>query len=157
MDYEIKIIKAEKIHAFQISQLYERVWAPFIDEWPVGLFKARTPSVEGVESWMREGTYFIAITRDTIVGVVCCELNHGTCVLKYMAVDSSFRRQGIGTLLVQRTLEFAKDNKALKVWLDTLPTLTDAISLYQRFGFKKVGELKKHFWGADVELYELLL
>jgi len=71
--------------------------------------------------------------------------------------DEFKRRMGVGTALVEKVIEYAKENDSFKVWLDTAPFMSDAISLYERFGFKKSGYLQRHFWGLDVALYELVL
>jgi ribosomal protein S18 acetylase RimI-like enzyme len=73
-----------------------------------------------------------------------------------MAVDEKFRKQGIGTALTKKVIEYAKEKNASKVWLDTTPRLTEAISLYKKMGFKECGYFRKHYWGEDIKFFELL-
>ena len=106
---------------------------------------------------MKSRTYYIVRNADEIVGVVRCSIIHGTCLLDRMAVDEAFRRQGLGTVLTERVIEFAKENGASKVWLDSSPRLDAAISLYKKLGFRECGYFEKHYWGEDIKFFEFLL
>ena len=106
---------------------------------------------------LQSDPHFIAKVSDQIVGVVGCSIDHGACLLKHMVVDQHFRRQGIGKALTERVISYARAHNANKVWLDTLPILIEAKSLYTKMGFTKSGLFKRHFWGADIEFHELLL
>ncbi|MFX0108219.1 MAG: GNAT family N-acetyltransferase [Candidatus Hodarchaeota archaeon] len=148
---------ADKTDAKQVSSLYKRVWDEYETQFPKELLQSRQPSQERMVQWMDKETYFVAVLEKSIVGVVGCRLMHGTCQLTHMVVEKTHRNSGIGSSLTKRVMEFAKENKSLKVWLDTAPFMKNAISMYEKFGFSKCGYLKKHFWGLDIELYELLL
>ena len=143
--------------ASAISNLYRLVWGEYTDQFPSELLQARTPSREGIIEWMRNETYFVADFNGELVGVVGCRFEHGTCCLVHLAVQKEYRRQGIGQSLIERVIEIARKANASKVWLDTVTFLKDAISLYEKYGFKKCGYLRKHLWNLDLELYELLL
>ena len=149
--------KAVISDAEQISALYKRVWDEYDTQFPKELKESRQPSEDLMRQWMKQETYFVAVLKDSIAGVVGCRLMHGTCQLTHMAVDRAHRGKGIGASLTERTIEFAKENGALKVWLDTAPFMKEAISLYERYGFTKCGYMRKHFWGLDMEFYELVL
>jgi GNAT superfamily N-acetyltransferase len=152
-----KIRTANKDDAEDISLLYKRVWDEYGGLFSDELKIARQPSPIEMKCWLKTDHYIIASINDKPVGVVGITHKHGTCLLMHMAVEKSYRRIGIGSALVERVIEFAKEHNANKVWLDTVPILKEAIALYTKFGFKKCGYLKKHYWGADIELYELLL
>jgi ribosomal protein S18 acetylase RimI-like enzyme len=143
--------------AEQISALYKRVWDEYEAQFPKELLESRQPTENVMMQWMKKETYFVAKLNDSIIGVVGCRLMHGTCQLTHMAVDRLHRGKGIGAGLTKRVIEFAKDNNSFKVWLDTAPFMKEAISLYDKLGFTKCGYLNKHFWGLDMELYELVL
>ena len=151
------IRNADKDDAGQISILYKRVWDEFKGDFPKELLKSRQPSMETMMKWLQNDTYLVAVFEDSVIGVVGCRLDHGACLLTHMAVDKSHRKKGIGTALVERVIEYAKQNDAFKVWLDTAPFMKDAISLYEKFGFQRSGYLKRHFWGLDMVFYELIL
>ncbi|MHA2143624.1 MAG: N-acetyltransferase family protein [Candidatus Thorarchaeota archaeon] len=153
--YTIRV--ADKTDAKQISVLYKRVWDEFDNQFPKELRESRQPSEDVMKQWMMSETYLVAVLRGNIIGVVGCRLMHGTCQLTHMAVDKPHRGKGVGAGLTERVIEFAKENGSMKVWLDTAPFMKEAISLYEKFGFTKCGYLSKHFWGLDMELYELVL
>ncbi len=153
-DYIIRT--ATKNDASNISDLYSAVWNTYADRFPEELLIARTPSPVETVTWLETDSYFVAETDDRIVGVVGCRFEHNACCMKHMVVDNNHRRQGIGQALVEAVIEKALEMCATKVWLDTLPFLEAAISLYTKNGFKKCGHLKKHLWNLDLELYELV-
>jgi len=150
------IREATDADAAEISSLYREVWQDYADKFPLELLQSRTPPPEGIIDWMREGVYFVADIDDGIIGVVGCISMHGTCQLTHLAVAKNHRKRGVGKSLVERVVSFAKEKRAAKVWLDTVPFLDIAISLYKKYGFKKCGHLRKHFWNLDVDLYELV-
>ena len=57
-----------------------------------------------------------------------------------IGVDKSARGYGVGKLLMERAIAFAREQKALYVTLFVDPTNASAIRLYQRVGFIEVGE-----------------
>lgn len=143
--------------AEQISALYKRVWDEYETQFPEELLESRQPTEKMMKQWMRKENYFVAELNNSIIGVVGCRLMHGTCQLTHMAVDKLHRGKGIGTSLTKRAIKFATDNNSFKIWLDTAPFMKEAITLYEKLGFTKCGYLSKHFWGLDMELYELVL
>jgi len=152
-----QIEQARRRDAVEISSLYKRVWDEYRGKFPDELVKARQPTTERMKEWMRQDAYFVAREGSRIVGVVGCSLVHGTCLLMHMVVDRGHRKRGIGSALTKKAIEYAKENRAVKVWLDTAPRLREAMSLYEKFGFVRCGHLRKHYWGEDVYLYELML
>jgi len=152
-----RIERAEKHDASEITSLYKRVWDEYRGEFPDELVKARQPTTEQMKGWMRHDAYFVVRDGHRIVGVVGCSLMHGTCLLMHMVVDKEHRKRGIGSALTEKAIEYARENGAVKVWLDTAPRLKEAMSLYERFGFVRCGHLRKHYWGEDIYFYELML
>ncbi|MFW9908956.1 MAG: GNAT family N-acetyltransferase [Candidatus Thorarchaeota archaeon] len=147
---------ADTKDASDISELYRSVWKDYADRFPPELLESRTPSTKGVVEWMREDTYFVTEVADGITGVVGCSFRHGTCCLTHLAIAKEQRNHGIGRALVEAVIENARLKNASKVWLDTVPFLKEAIALYKKYGFRKCGHLRKHLWGLDMELYELV-
>jgi len=143
--------------AEKIAKLYKSVWKGYEVKLPEPLLKDRTPEKEQISEWMKSKTYFVVRSGDIIIGVVRCSIVHGTCLLDRMAVDGEYRRQGMGTALAQKVIDYAKENRAIKVWLDSSPRLKAAISLYKKMGFRECGHFQKHYWGEDIKFFELLL
>lgn len=153
--YRIKLARGSD--AVEISALYKRVWDKYSGKFPDELIRARQPSADQMKEWIRHDTYFVAKEGTRIVGVMGCSLKHGTCLLMHMAVDKRYRKRGIGSALTRKAINYAEENGAIKVWLDTTPRLKEAIALYEKHGFVRRGHLKKHYWGEDIYLYERIL
>ena len=153
--YRIELAKESQ--AVEIASLYKNTWDEYRGRFPDALVRARQPSAEQMREWMRQDAYFVAKEGPRIVGVMGCSLRHGTCLLMHMVVDRRHRKRGIGSALTKKAIDFARKNGAIKVWLDTTPRLKEAITLYEKHGFVRCGHLRKHYWGEDVYLYELML
>jgi GNAT superfamily N-acetyltransferase len=147
---------AKELDAVEIASLYKRAWDEYSGRFPDELVRARQPSAEQMKEWIREDTYFVVKVGSQIAGVMGCSLKHGTCLLMHMVVDKRHRKRGIGSTLTKKAIDYAKENGATKVWLDTTPRLNEAMALYQKHGFVRCGHLRKHYWGEDVYLYELV-
>ncbi|MEJ7766487.1 MAG: GNAT family N-acetyltransferase [Chitinophagaceae bacterium] len=60
----------------------------------------------------------------------------GVCELSKMYLKKIARGLGLGKKLIETCLEFASQNGYSSVYLETMPELKKAVTLYQRFGFK---------------------
>lgn len=60
-------------------------------------------------------------------------------------VAKAHRRQGLGDLMISRVLEISARSLFKHVLLSVFPKNAAAISLYQKFGFAKVGEIAGYF------------
>lgn len=149
-----RIELARESDAAEIAALYKKVWNEYKGKFPHELVRARQPSVEQMKEWMRQDAYFVAKIGSQIVGVMGCSLKHGTCLLMHMVVDRRYRKRGIGSALTKKAISYGKENGAVKVWLDTTPSLKEAMALYEKNGFIRCGHLRKHYWGEDIYLYE---
>jgi [ribosomal protein S18]-alanine N-acetyltransferase len=61
------------------------------------------------------------------------------CELELVLVPAHARRQGIGGMLVQTVLAWARDRGAKEIWLEVRESNTRALGLYQRCGFTTAG------------------
>jgi ribosomal protein S18 acetylase RimI-like enzyme len=64
--------------------------------------------------------------------------------VEHVFVAQPFRRQGIGRTMVGRVLEVCARALFKHVMLSVAPDNTDAIDLYTRFGFRKIGHIVPH-------------
>ena len=59
-----------------------------------------------------------------------------TAELVKMYLLKEARGLGLGKLLIQKSLDFAKDTGYKNVYLETMPELKDALKTYAKFGFE---------------------
>ena len=62
----------------------------------------------------------------------------GELVKMYLRADA--RGQGTGRLLIEKCLEFARQAGYLQVYIETMPELRKAVSIYEKFGFEYLNE-----------------
>ena len=86
--------------------------------------------------------YYVAIINDVIVGgggyFPTDGLPDDTCELVKMYINKDFRGRGIGKLLLHRSIEDAVADGYKYMYLETLPQLNRAVSLYEKNGFEKL-------------------
>jgi [ribosomal protein S18]-alanine N-acetyltransferase len=61
------------------------------------------------------------------------------CELELVLVPAHARRRGIGGMLVQTVLAWARDQGATEIWLEMRESNMRAVGLYQRCGFTTAG------------------
>ena len=62
-------------------------------------------------------------------------LPEGVCELVKMYLHKAARGKGLGRLLINECLEKARQLGYKKVYLETMPELSKAVSVYEKFGF----------------------
>ena len=84
--------------------------------------------------------YFVAEENGTLLGgggIFPTEnLPEGTCELVKMYLHKDARGKGLGKLLIERCLNWAKQNGYTHVYLETMPELKQALKVYELFGFE---------------------
>jgi putative acetyltransferase len=84
--------------------------------------------------------YFVAKEQGEIIGGAGIfpsnELPEGVCELVKMYLKKEVRGRGLGKLLIEKCLTTAKEMGYQKVYLETLPELRKAVSVYEKFGFR---------------------
>lgn len=86
--------------------------------------------------------YFVATINDIVVGgsgIYPTEnLPQGTCELVKLYLDPSARGTGLGKQLMEMSLQWAKENGYNQVYLESMPELSKAVSIYEKLGFKRI-------------------
>ncbi len=62
-------------------------------------------------------------------------LSKDTCELVKMYLSPGARGKGLAKLLMQQCLQAAKENGFAKVYIETMPELSTAVGMYEKFGF----------------------
>ena len=93
------------------------------------------------ELFQTEGAaYFVAEVDGKIAGGGGIYPTDGlpaeTCELVKMYLLPQARGTGLGRTLIEKSLDFAKDAGYKHVYLETMPELKQALSMYAKFGFE---------------------
>ena len=96
----------------------------------------------------RDDSFFIVAEHDldnNIAGFsILQKFDDDGCLLQ-IAVEKSFRRAGIGDLLMESILSIAKNNKLKSVFLEVRKNNIAAICLYKKHGFKYIRTRKDYY------------
>lgn len=92
------------------------------------------------ELFKKEGSiYFVAEYNGAITGgsgiYPTAALPEGTCELVKFYLSPAARGKGIGKELLQKCMAAAKEMGYQKIYLETMPELTIAIPMYEKYGF----------------------
>lgn len=84
------------------------------------------------------GRIFIATDSRPLGCIALRSLEPGVGELRRLFVTSDARTSGLGRRLTVHALTHARGDGMTRVVLNTLPTMTNAIALYQSLGFKSI-------------------
>ncbi|MDY7220478.1 GNAT family N-acetyltransferase [Denitrificimonas sp. JX-1] len=138
MGYEIQEIQAK--YNAKICAIIKRVGQEFgaIGEG----FGPSDPEVNAMSEHYTDSTsskYLVAIVNNDIVGgggIAPFNGSADVCELRKLFLLPESRGLGIGKKLTEECLAYAKSKGYKQCYLDTLKSMTSAISLYERLGFK---------------------
>src|SRR5678816_500159 len=93
------------------------------------------------ELFQKEGSaYFVAESNGAIIGGGGIYPTDGlpadTCELVKMYLLPHARGLGLGRTLIEKCIEAAAENGFKKIYLETMPELKQALSVYEKFGFE---------------------
>jgi putative acetyltransferase len=86
--------------------------------------------------------YYIGLIAGKIAGgggiYPSAGLPQGVCELVKMYLSPDARGHGLGRGLIETSLAYARQTGYRQVYLETMPELEKAISIYERFGFHRL-------------------
>ncbi len=104
-------------------------------------FDETTDHLSNVFKRNRSG-YFVAVKNDKVIGGAGFFPTEGladqTCELVKMYLSNEARRQGLGNILLQTCMIEAKKQGYNKMYLESMPELKTAISMYAKAGFTHI-------------------
>ena len=80
---------------------------------------------------------FIYKENNQVIGLVTYQIHEKDCEIT--TLNSDVKNKGLGTRLINKVIEMAKNNNCKRVWLITTNDNTHAIRFYQKRGFEWVG------------------
>jgi putative acetyltransferase len=86
--------------------------------------------------------YYIATIDNNVVGgggIFPTEnLPEGTCELVKLYLHKDARGTGLGKQLLNTAMQWAKENGYTQVYLESMPELSKAVTIYENVGFKRI-------------------
>lgn len=101
--------------------------------------------------------YFGYFDLDVVVGYIEYYDLYENIDIGNIFVKEDYRNRGIGSLLLEGLIIFAKEKGKVNITLEVNVLNKYAIRLYEKYGFKKVAIRKGYYKGIDGYLMELML
>ncbi len=102
-------------------------------------FDATTDDLFTLFNETPNSTYFIALLHNEVVGGAgvypTMGLPVGTCELVKMYLSPNVRSMGLGKKMIDKCIDWAVENNYTDMYLETMPELKKAVSVYEKFGF----------------------
>jgi putative acetyltransferase len=141
-DQDVRFRRIEKNDNREIAELIRTVFREFkIDKPGTVYFDPTTDSLYELFS-IKGSEYWIAEAGGTIIGgcgvYPTPGLPEGCAELVKLYLAAAHRGKGIGWQLMNNTIESARRLGYKQLYLESLPELGKAISLYEKIGFKNI-------------------
>ena len=102
------------------------------------------PEIDSIyETYNAPRSKYFIIEEDNIIkgGAGISQLKNELseiCELQKMYFDSSIRGKGIGSLMIDKCISFAKESKFKTCYIETMPNMLGAQMLYLKYGFEYI-------------------
>ena len=125
--------------------------------------KGKHPTVEGIKAYIVEGSMYLYKEEKVIVGAMAVTMYQGedyhaiewsqqvsddkVAVLHILAINPDYQKKGIGSEMVRKAINLAKEKGMQAIRLDALASNTPAHKMYERLGFEYRG--KQHLYAEN--------
>ena len=120
-------------------------------------YSVTTPGPDEVRDRMSEGPVWVALHGGHIVGTVSVVPEQTGIYVRGMAVLPAARGLGFGRLLLEEVESFATAGASRRLFLSTTPFLSQAIRLYECFGFQAASDGPRDLFGTPLLTMEKLV
>jgi|SRR5215213_7282642 len=156
---EIKIRAIEKKDNNPLAQLVRRTLKEFGANHPGTVYYDETTDHLFEVFTMPRSVYYVAELENEIVGgggiFPTAGLPNDTCELVKMYLYAQVRGMGLGKLLIQKCIAYAKEAGYKNIYLETMPELKLALKTYEKFGFKYLDQAMGNSGHFGCELWML--
>ena len=147
----VLVRRADPQDASDIARVLRQSFLEYQDQYTPEGFAATTPGEQQVRIRMAEGSTWVALLSNAIIGTASVvEKDDAVLYVRGMAVLPAARGRGIGELLLREIEVFALGNGCTRLLLSTTPFLTGAIRLYERFGFQRTHDGPNDLFGTPL-------
>lgn len=94
--------------------------------------------------------FYCLIDKDNVIGTVALKkIDDYTVELKALYLDSSYRGKGLGSRMIKKVIDEAKNRGFKRIVLDSMSQYKEALRLYGKFGFRDTERYNDNVY-ADV-------
>lgn len=103
--------------------------------------------------------YFAAESEDVLIGYAGVRITAEEAYISNIAVKNEYKRRGAGYALIAAAARQVKKDGCTRMLLEVRASNAPAMSLYEKFGFKKLGIRKRMYDNPseDGYIFELIL
>lgn len=134
----VKICKMTLEDLYRISDI---LISDFDDFWPVNTLEQELKS--------ENSYYLVAKINNEIVGFAGIKMVLNEADIMNIVTRKNYRNHGIGSILFQEILKYAKQKSIEKLTLEVNENNHTAIHIYEKYGFKKIATRKNYYHNND--------
>ena len=140
MDIKINTMKIN-----DLENIKDILVTDFDDFWTYNILKDELAS--------DNSKYIVATLNSEIVGFAGIKVAGDQADVMNIVTNKAYRKQGIGTLLLNSLISICKDLNLTSIFLEVNQNNYPAIILYESIGFKKIGIRKNYYKDNDGFVY----
>ena len=120
-----------------LNNIKDNLISDFDDFWNYSVFKSELES--------DSSHYLVVKDNSKIIGFAGIKVILPDADIMNIVVKKDFRNQGVGSLLLKELINLSKSLNVKNLFLEVNEKNTPAISLYNKFGFKKISIRKNYY------------
>ncbi len=134
-------IKISKMNIDDLNKISPVLLTEFDDFWNYNIFKSELEN--------ENSKYVVAKNNDEIVGFAGIWISIDEAHVTNIVTKKYLRKNGIGSTLLEELINLSKNLNLVSITLEVNENNLDAIKLYEKFGFEKLGIRKKYYNNTD--------
>lgn len=134
-------IKISKMIIDDLNKISPVLLTEFDDFWNYNIFKSELEN--------ENSKYVVAKNNDEIVGFAGIWISIDEAHVTNIVTKKDLRKNGIGSILLEELINLSKTLNLVSITLEVNENNLDAIKLYEKFGFEKLGIRKKYYNNTD--------
>lgn len=136
-------IEFDRMHEDDLQQVMCIEEEAFPDPWHISFFKRE------IQKRKKNTHLYVGRLNDQVIGYIVFYTVGYECHILNIAVETTYRRRGVGKYLLECTFENIKKNKVKEIFLEVSVKNTAALELYRKYGFQVFGVRKKYYSNGD--------
>ena len=134
-------IKISKMNIDDLNKISPVLLTEFDDFWNYNIFKSELEN--------ENSKYVVAKNNDEIVGFAGIWISIDEAHVTNIVTKKDLRKNGIGSTPLEELINLSKTLNLVSITLEVNENNLDAIKLYEKFGFEKLGIRKKYYNNTD--------